>query len=156
MAEQTSYIEAIERLPEALRTAVLGLSDKQLDTPAGEGKWNIRQITHHIADANINAYSRMKLIMTEKKPILKPYDQDQWAILTDSKNAPVESTLTLIKGLCERWVVFMRSLPETSWTREGIHLENGKMTLFDVLKLYSNHGNSHLQQIVAFRQDMKW
>jgi hypothetical protein len=156
MAEQTNFIEAIERLPEALKNAIHGLSDKQLDTPTGEGKWTIRQIAHHIADANINAYTRMKLIVTEQKPILKPYNQDQWAILADCKTGPVEPTLALIKGLHERWVIFLQSLPETSWTREGIHLENGKLTLFDVLKLYSNHGNSHLQQIVTFRQKMKW
>ena len=156
MIESANYIDAVEQLPHALRTAVQGLSDKQLDTPVGEGKWTIRQLTHHIADANINAYTRMKLIVTEEKPILKPYNQDQWAILADCKSGPIESTLTLFKGLHERWVLFLRSLPETSWTREGIHLENGKVTLFDVLKLYSNHGNSHLQQIITFRQKMKW
>lgn len=156
MSEQTSLIEAIEHLPEALQNAVRGLSDKQLDTPVGEGKWTIRQIAHHIADANINAYTRMKLVATEQKPILKPYNQDQWAILEDGKNGPIEPTLTFVKGLHERWIVFLRSLPETSWAREGIHLENGKVTLFDILRLYSNHGNSHLQQIITFRQKMKW
>jgi hypothetical protein len=156
MPEQTSFIEALERLPEALQTAVQNLSDKQLDTPVGEGKWTIRQIAHHIADANINACTRMKLIVTENKPILKPYDQDQWASLADCKDSPLEPTLMLLKGLHKRWVAFMRALPESSWVREGIHLENGKVTLFDVLKLYSNHGNSHLKQIVTFREKMKW
>jgi hypothetical protein len=156
MPEQTSFVEALERLPNALRAAVQGLSDQQLDTPVGEGKWTIRQITHHIADANMNACTRMKLIVTENKPILKPYNQDQWAILADCMSGPIEPSLTLIKGLQERWVLFLRSLPETSWTREGIHLENGKVTLLDVLKVYSKHGESHMQQIISFRQKMKW
>jgi uncharacterized damage-inducible protein DinB len=156
MIEYANYIDAIDRLPRALSATLHGLSDKQLDTPVGEGKWTIRQIAHHIADANMNACTRMKLIVTEEKPILKPYNQDQWAILTDCKNGPIESTLLLLQGLHERWVLFLRSLPETSWTREGIHLENGKVTLFDVLKLYSRHGESHMQQIVAFREKMKW
>jgi hypothetical protein len=156
MTDHANFIDALDRLPNALRAAVHGLSDKQLDTPVGEGKWTIRQITHHIADANMNACTRMKLIVTEEKPILKPYNQDQWAILSDCTTGPVESTLTLIKGLHERWVLFLRSLPETSWTREGIHLENGKVALFDVLKLYSRHGDSHIQHIIAFREKMKW
>jgi hypothetical protein len=156
MPEQTTFIEALERLPNALRAAVQGLSDQQLDTPVGEGKWTIRQITHHIADANMNACTRMKLIVTENKPILKPYNQDQWAILADCISGPVEPSLSLIKGLHERWVLFLRSLPETSWVREGIHLENGKVTLLDVLKVYSKHGESHMQQIISFRQKMKW
>jgi hypothetical protein len=156
MTEQMNYIEAIERLPELLKNAVQGLSDSQLDTPAGEGKWTIRQIAHHIADANINAYGRMKLVATEQKPILKPYDQDKWAVLADGKNSPLEPTLILLEGLHRRWVIFLRSLPEQSWTKEGIHLENGKMSMLDVLVTYSNHGNSHLQQIKNFRQKMNW
>ena len=156
MSERNDLIEKIQQLPQKIDHAVSKLTNTQLDTPIGEGKWTIRQITHHIADANMNAYTRMKLIVTEEKPILKPYNQDQWAILADCKSGPIESTLMLIKGLHERWVLFLRSLPETSWTREGIHLENGKVALFDVLKLYSRHGESHMQQIVTFREKMKW
>jgi hypothetical protein len=98
----------------------------------------------------------MKLIVTEEKPILKPYNQDQWAVLTDCKNGRIESSLMLIKGLNERWSIFLRSLPETSWTREGIHLQNGKVTLDDVLRIYSKHGETHVQQIISFREKMKW
>ena len=155
-SERNEWIQKIQQLPLKLETAVKGLNDTQLDTPTGEGKWTSRQIAHHIADANINAYSRMKLIVTEEKPILKPYNQDQWASLADCKNGRLESTLMLIKGLHERWVMFLNSLPETSWTREGIHLENGKVTLEDVLKIYSKHGETHMQQIISFREKMKW
>jgi hypothetical protein len=156
MTERDDLILKIEKLPAALTHAVNGLSDKQLDTPTGEGKWTIRQLAHHIADANLNAYTRMRLIVTEEKPMLKPYDQDMWANLADSKNGKLEPSLLLIKGLHERWILFLSSLPETSWTREGIHLENGKVTLFDILKIYSKHGDTHLQQIIKFREKMNW
>jgi hypothetical protein len=154
--ERTDCIQKIQQLPTKLESAITGLSDVQLDMPTGEGKWTIRQITHHIADANINAYTRMKLIVTENKPILKPYDQDPWAALADCKSGRIEPTLMLVKGLHERWLVFLHSLPKTSWTREGIHLENGKVSLDDVLHTYSRHGETHLQQIISFRKKMKW
>lgn len=154
--ERNEWIQKIQQLPLKLENAVKGLSDAQLDTPTGEGKWTSRQIAHHIADANINAYSRMKLIVTEEKPILKPYNQDRWAALADCKNGRIESTLKIIDGLHERWVIFLNSLPETIWAREGIHLENGKVMLEDVLRIYSKHGETHLQQIISFREKMKW
>jgi uncharacterized damage-inducible protein DinB len=156
MKEQEEYHLRIEQLPGKLAAAVQGLSDSQLDTPTGEGKWTIRQIAHHIADANINAYSRMKLIVTEEKPILKPYNQDRWALLADCTQGQLESTLSLVKGLHERWLLFLRSLPDESWTREGIHLENGKVSLADVLRIYATHGETHLRQITSFREKMKW
>jgi uncharacterized damage-inducible protein DinB len=154
--DRNELIGQIETLPASLENAVKDLSNEQIDTPSGEGKWTIRQIAHHIADANINAYTRMKLIATENKPILKPYNQDNWAATDDGKSAPIEYSITLSNGLHARWVRFLRSLPESSWTREGIHLENGKVTLEDVLRIYSKHGDSHVQQIVSFRKKMKW
>jgi uncharacterized damage-inducible protein DinB len=156
MTERDNLINNIEKIPNALQEALIGLSDKQLDTPSGEGKWTIRQIAHHIADANINAYTRMKLIATEQKPILKPYDQDRWAALPDANSGSIEPTLTLLTGLCKRWVQFLRSLPEEAWLREGIHLENGKVTLMDVLRTYSRHGDNHLTQITSFRKKNNW
>ncbi len=156
MSERNDLIDSIQQLPQKLEKAVSRLSNAQLDTPVGEGKWTVRQLVHHIADANINAYSRMKLIATEQKPILKPYDQDQWAVLADGKTGNIAPTLSLVKGLHERWVYFLRSLPEASWSREGIHLENGKMTLDGVLKTYSTHGENHLAQITAFCEKKKW
>jgi hypothetical protein len=154
--ERNDCIQKILQLPAKLETAVQGLSDTQLDTPTGEGKWTSRQITHHIADANLNAYTRMRLIVTEDKPILKPYNQDKWAALADCTSGRIESTIILIKGLHERWSLFLNSLPETSWTREGIHLENGKVALDDVLRIYSRHGETHVQQIISFREKMNW
>ncbi len=154
--ERNEWIRKIQQLPLKLESTIKGLSDSQLDTPTGEGKWTSRQIAHHIADANINAYTRMKLIVTEEKPILKPYNQNHWALLADCKNGRIDSTLRIIDGLHERWTIFLNSLPETIWAREGIHLENGKVTLEDVLRIYSKHGETHLQQIVSFREKMKW
>lgn len=156
MTEIESLIQKIENLPYSLTLAINGLSDEQLDMPAGANKWTIRQIAHHIADANINAYTRMKLIATEDKPILKPYNQDLWSNFADAKSSKLEPTLLLLKGLHDRWVQFLRSLPEASWTREGIHLEKGKVSLQDVLRNYASHGESHMNQIIEFREKMKW
>jgi len=156
LTERNDYIQKIQQLPAKLETAVKGLTDTQLDTPTGDGKWTARQIAHHIADANLNAYTRMKLIVTEEKPILKPYQQDGWALLADCKNGRLEPTIALLKGLHERWMLFLNSMSEAHWTRDGIHLENGKVSLDDVLKTYSRHGETHVQQILAFREKMKW
>ncbi len=106
ITERNESIEKIKTLPAKLEAAVKGLSDNQLNTPYGEGKWTLRQVAHHIADANMNAYTRMKLVATEQKPILKPYDQNPWAEQADSLQCPVEASLVLLRGLHERWVRF--------------------------------------------------
>ncbi len=155
-SERKDMIQKIKQLPEKLEAAFKGLSDAQLDTPVGEGKWTIRQIAHHIVDGNMNAYLRMKFVITETKPILKPYDQDKWSALVDASRSPVQTSLSIMKGLAERWVQLLESLPESSWTREGIHLENDKVSLENLLATYSRHGETHLQQIMNFKQARKW
>ncbi|HVN48754.1 MAG TPA: putative metal-dependent hydrolase [Bacteroidota bacterium] len=154
--ERNESIEKIKTLPAKLEAAVKGLNDQQLNSPYGEGKWSLRQVAHHIADANMNAYTRMKLVATEQKPILKPYNQNQWAVQEDSVHGSVESSIQILRGLHERWVRFLNNVPEESWLREGIHLENGKVTLESILALYAKHAENHVQQIVTFRQKMGW
>jgi uncharacterized damage-inducible protein DinB len=156
MSERSDLVQRIRQLPQQLEAAAANLDAKKMDTPTGEGKWTIRQLVHHIADAHVNAYVRMKLIATEEKPILKPYSQDAWAALADSKSGEIATSLAIVKGVHERWFTFLQSLPETAWTREGIHLENGKVTLESLLKSYVKHGDSHVQQITLFRERMKW
>ena len=91
--ERHRKIERIRALPAALESAVRGLDDAQLDTPYRLGGWTVRQVVHHLADSHLNAFIRMKLIVTEEKPTLKPYDQNAWAALSDTTQMPVGASL---------------------------------------------------------------
>ena len=88
--ERAARIQQIRELPASVRAAVDGLTDTQLDTPYRPGGWTVRQVVHHLADSHLNAFVRMKLILTESRPTLKPYDQNAWALLRDSA-APLPS-----------------------------------------------------------------
>ena len=48
-----ALIAVIEGAPAALRAAVSGLSEDQLDTRYRN--WTIRQIVHHLADSHVNS-----------------------------------------------------------------------------------------------------
>ena len=50
----------IAAAPGALRAAVKGLSEEQLETPYREGGWTVRQVAHHIADSHMNAFVRLR------------------------------------------------------------------------------------------------
>ena len=87
--ERRTLIDKIVALPAKVEATIKGMSDTQLDTPYGEGKWTPRQVVHHLADGHINAFCRFKLILTEDHPTIKPYNQDLWAKLPDTVSAPV-------------------------------------------------------------------
>ena len=74
-------IAAIRETPSALRAAVRGLSEAQLNTPYREGGWTVRQVVHHVPESHMNAFMRFKLALTEDNPTIKPYDEDAWVKL---------------------------------------------------------------------------
>lgn len=154
-AERLEKIASIRNLPGVLEASVKGLGDTQLDTPYRAGGWTVRQVVHHVADSHLNAFIRMKLILTEEKPTLKPYDQDKWAKLPDS-SMPLGSSLGIIRGLHERWVSLLKSVPESSWNRSALHPEDGEVTLEGLLLTYAAHGQNHVQQIKALRTTNGW
>jgi uncharacterized damage-inducible protein DinB len=148
-------IASIRALPDELYSAVDGLTDAQLDTPYREGGWTVRQVVHHLADSHMNAFVRMKLILTEDHPTLKPYDQDLWAMQPDARGS-IDSSLQIIKGLHDRMAILLEQANKADFTRTAHHPENGEMTLTDLLRIYSSHGANHVKQITDLRARMGW
>ncbi|GEM_PF-36077 len=144
----SSLIDQIEALPELLTRVVEKLTEEQLDSPYRAGGWTIRQLVHHLADSNMNAYIRVKLAMTEDKPTIKPYAEALWAGLDDSQ-LPVELSTKLLEGLHKRWAILLRSLSSSGLERELIHPDIGLLTIKKLIDLYAWHGNHHLAQITA-------
>jgi hypothetical protein len=155
-ADRQALLARLRQLPDAAEAAVRGLSEAQLDTPCAEGEWTARQVVHHLADAHMNGFIRMKLILTEEQPTLKPYDQDEWVKLRDSAEHPVRAALSILTGLHERWSALLETLPESSWRRSATHPETGTLTLDDLLVTYARHGETHVRQITRLRKAKGW
>jgi uncharacterized damage-inducible protein DinB len=155
LAERDACIARIKALPEKLHTALHSLNDAQLDTPYRDGGWTVRQVVHHLADSHSNAFTRFRLLLTEHHPTVKPYDQDAWALLADSK-LPLAPSLKIIEGLHERWGVMLDNLTEPDFTRTLHHPDNGTMSLDDLLTAYSSHGDTHVKQISDLRARKGW
>jgi hypothetical protein len=149
-------LQDLEALPGQLRQAAQGLSDSQLNTPYRAGGWTVRQVVHHLADSHMNSYIRFKLALTEDTPTIKPYDEQRWAELADSKQEPVDVSLTLLEALHHRWLVLLRSLSGTDWQRTFIHPQSGKTTLAKAAGLYAWHGRHHLAHITNLRELHRW
>jgi hypothetical protein len=154
--ERAALIEQIAETPARLRDAVRGLTPEQFDTPYRPGGWTVRQVVHHVPDSHLNAYVRTKLALTEDQPTIKPYMEDRWAELADSRNTPPDVSLTLLESLHHRWVTLMNSLSDSDWQRTVIHPEMGIVRLDQLLALYAWHGRHHVAHITSLRERMGW
>lgn len=150
------YLDAVASTPVNLRAAVKGLSDAQLDTPYRPGGWTVRQVVHHLPDSHINSYVRFKLALTENEPTIKPYAEDRWAELPDTKATPIEVSLALLDSLHDRWVRLLRSLSPDDWKKTFRHPVLGSMTLEKSLALYAWHGRHHVAHITELRKQKSW
>jgi uncharacterized damage-inducible protein DinB len=154
--QKQASLDEIARTPAKLRAAVKEFSEAQLDTPYRPGGWTVRQVVHHLPDSHMNSYVRFKLALTESEPTIKPYAEDRWAELADSKSTPVEVSLTLLESLHDRWVRLLRSLSPEDWQRTFRHPAMGAMTLEKTLALYAWHGRHHVAHITSLRERSGW
>jgi uncharacterized damage-inducible protein DinB len=153
---RTECIRAIGQLPTRLCAAVAGLNDSQLDTPYRDGGWTARQVVHHLADSHANSVIRFKLALTEDCPTIKPYDENAWAQLPDSKSLPIDSSLSFISAMHERWVALLQSMSEADFQRDYVHPERGRQNLLTALGIYAWHGRHHTAHITALRARKNW
>ena len=149
-------IDDISVTPIHMREAVHGLTPAQLDTRYRDGGWTLRQVVHHVPDSHLNSYVRFKLGLTELAPTIKPYDEARWAELPDSQETPLETSLTLLESLHDRWVRLLRAMSDDDFRRTLTHPENGLMTLDAMLSLYAWHGRHHVAHITAARARSGW
>ena len=145
--ERTKLIAKIAQLPTQLENLTAVLSDAQLTTHFLPNEWTVAQNVHHVADSHMNSMIRMKLILTEEMPTLRPYLQDDWALLADGTPPDLQNSLLLLKGLHSRWVLLFESLSEAQWQRKGLHPDIGEVSVEDILISYAAHGEGHIDQI---------
>jgi len=156
VTERLQLIDQLAETPSRLRVAVRGMSDEQLDTPYRPGGWTVRQVVHHVPDSHLNSYVRFKLALTEEEPTIRPYMEDRWATLEDSRITPLEVSLNLLEALHERWVLLLRSLSTEDFERTFRHPDLGLVSLNKNLALYAWHGRHHIAHITSLAKRMGW
>ena len=151
-----NFFSNIESFPSKLRHEVENLDEEQLNTKYRPGGWTIKQVVHHVADSHMNAYIRMKLVLTETDPAIRPYFQDRWAELVDSKS-DINISLQLIEPLHKKWVMILKNLSEDDMKKRYFHPEQKKFFPVDeFIALYSWHCNHHLAHITSLKKRMNW
>ncbi|PWK75355.1 DinB family protein [Mucilaginibacter oryzae] len=146
-ADLRGWIDDIATLPGKLRHAIAGLNYQELDTPYRTGGWTLRQVIHHLADSHMNSITRIKLALTENNPVIKPYEEADWALLPDYR-LPVEPSIKMLEGIHQHMVTLFESFTENEWERTFVHPASGDtISLKKCLATYSWHSRHHLAHV---------
>ena len=106
------------------------------------------QVVHHCADSHMNSFIRFKLALTEETPTIKPYYENLWAELSDTIQAPIQSSIALLEGLHQRWTILIKTLSTDDLNKQFRHPETDSfITLKTNIGIYSWHCMHHLAHI---------
>ena len=137
------YRDGYRAIVDALHNA----TEKELAARPGPGKWSAREIVHHLADSEMTAAIRLRLLLAVDRPTIQGYDQDAFADRLHY-DRPHESSLSAFRYARECTAQLLERLSEQEWLREGTHTEGGAYSVSRWLEIYATHAHQHARQIV--------
>jgi DinB superfamily len=141
-------IKTIQEFPAKIKQATTGLDKTKLEYKHRPGGWTVQQLVHHCADSHLNAFIRVKLALTEEKPNVKPYIENEWVKLKDTTEAPLEWSLMIIEGMHNRWAVLLTGMSTLDLKKTYYHPEHKRLvTMEEVISTYAWHCHHHLAHI---------
>lgn len=153
--ELADLLERFRRGAELVAMSMTGCAGAELDFVPGPGRWSVRQIVCHLADAEIVGAMRFRQTIAEDNPAVQWYDEKAWAENLDyakRKVSPVIETFRRIRG--ENYEL-LKDLPAAAYSRTCRHSELGPLTLLDLLRIYTEHAENHTRQLRAVRAAYK-
>ena len=131
--------------------ALAGASDEELDTRPAPNKWSAREIAHHLADSEMTAAVRLRLLLAVDNPQIVGFDQDEFARRLHY-DRPHEASIEAFKSARRATAEILESLADADWARGGTHTEHGRYTVERWLEIYSTHAHKHAEQILVARE----
>lgn len=147
-------MEIIEKL-ETTKAATLryyDLSAAQLDQRYAPGKWTIRYLLHHLADAETVLYDRLRRVISEPRPVIWAFNQDAWAANLNYANVPLDLSKRIYTATRDGVIYYARLHYESKGHLEFVHSETGVRTLQQEFDKVAWHNAQHLEQIESALQ----
>jgi len=114
--------------------------------PAPE-KWSVSEIIAHLADGEIVAAFRLRLILGAPGTPIVAYDQNQWVICGHYEKRDPQESAELFRVLREANLALLKSLKPEQWKLCGMHSERGQESIEHIVRMFAGHDINHLQQI---------
>ncbi len=152
MSDLAALLERYRRGPELLAVILTGVYGEEEDF-GFPGKWTIRQIVAHLADAEMVGAHRFRQVIAEENPTLIAFDQDAWTRNLDYARRKPKTSLETFRRIRAENYELLKGLPPEAFDRAGNHSENGRVTLLQLLEGYAGHAESHAKQLQSIREE---
>jgi hypothetical protein len=140
-------LEVLAELDAWLDRRFAGVPEAALRRPEAPGKWSAKDVVQHLADSELVLGFRMRMILTEDRPLLQGYDQDKWATTLGYPDVPLAEARAQLRALRTANLRVLRRLGPAELERAGMHSERGPESLGHLIKLMGGHDLVHRRQI---------
>jgi hypothetical protein len=154
--ELKKHLDAAEKSPKQIAAAVSGLPEKTLRYKPAPDKWCILEILGHLADMEVLYAYRMRQMLADKKPVIAPIDQNDWAKnLGYMEESPAQ--LVALYGLNRHHnLELLRRMQPGDLEKSAYHPERQcNVTIAEYMGMMGGHGANHLEQIERLKKQAK-
>jgi hypothetical protein len=140
-------LEVMAELLPWIEVRLRGIGEPVLRRPEAPGKWSVIQVIQHLADSDLVASYRIRMVLSEDRPSLQGYDQDRWATDFHYDQAPLALAMNQLRALRAANLHLWKQLTPQQLERVGIHSERGPESAGHMLRLMGAHDLVHRRQI---------
>src|ERR1044071_2038769 len=101
------------------------LTEADLAKSYGPGKWTVKYILHHLADAEMVLFERIRRVISEPRQVIWAFDQDAWARKLDYANMPLDLSRHIFAAVRDGIIHDVRLHYDNSSQLEFVHSETG-------------------------------
>ena len=123
------------------------LSEEELNKVYAPGKWNIRQLLHHLADAETVLYDRVRRVIAKPNQVIWSFDQEAWASKLDYQTLPLAHNKMIYQSVRGAVIYLAEQYYVSLGDNEFVHSQTGKRTLKEEFDKIYWHNEHHLRQI---------
>lgn len=130
-----------------LTLSYFDLDESDMERRYSPGKWTIKQLLHHITDAETVLYDRIRRGISKPDQVVWGFDQDAWAVGLDYNTLPVKEAKETYKAVRNSIITLAQKYYVTHGKNQYIHSETGLRTVKDEFDKIVWHNKHHLDQM---------
>ena len=112
-------VAALEAQARATQALLAGLSDAQAGHRYAEGKWTVRDVTGHMADAErVMSYRAMRIARGDATP-LPGFDENAYVTVAGADRRPIAELASDLAAVRKATLALFRGLDAEAWRRRG-------------------------------------
>jgi DinB superfamily len=143
--ETAAALEALRTHVDELTALVTALPVDRLERPAADG-WSARQVLAHLADFELVAAVRVRMMLSVDRPLLPAYGQEEFTDRFAVLETPAEA-LERLAVIRRSTLRVLEATTAEDWERTGTHPERGEEPLRRTVEMLSRHDRLHLAQL---------